>query len=231
MIKAPVFAVASALLVAGCVTVPTGPAVPVMPSPAKTFDQFQADDVVCRQYAQGAIAGAVPGANDRAAASAAAGTLLGAATGAIIGGATGHAGEGAAIGAGAGMLWGAGAANAGYTSYELQRRYDIFYAQCMFSRGHQYPGRVVYRTSQYPPANTPPPVGYAVPAAPARIAPPPSPPASAGQPGNYPPPDTPAPAAAPRSRVLPAPATPAPAYPPPAYPPAGTPPPGTAPPS
>ncbi len=39
------------LLSAGCVSVPTGPTVMVMPGPDKSFDQFQTDDAVCRQWA------------------------------------------------------------------------------------------------------------------------------------------------------------------------------------
>ncbi len=38
------------LLCAGCVTTPTGPTVKVMPGPEKSFEQFQADDAVCRQW-------------------------------------------------------------------------------------------------------------------------------------------------------------------------------------
>ena len=41
-------------------TVPTGPSVMVLPGAGKPFDQFQLDDVVCRQYAQQQI-GVAPG--------------------------------------------------------------------------------------------------------------------------------------------------------------------------
>lgn len=237
------WAVAACLLVAGCAAVPSGPALMVLPGPTRTLEQFQADDGACRQYAQSAMGAVVPAANDRAAANAAAASIVGAATGAIIGAATGHAGEGAAIGAGTGLLWGAAATQAGYTSYELQRRYDIFYGQCMYSRGHQLPSRAGYRVTTYPPANTPPPVvtrdGVVVPRAASRGNAPAAPPPDATVPGNYPPPNTPAPVgavAAPRSPVTPAPANRPPAsapstYPPPSYPPAATPPPGTPPPS
>ncbi|MGO9377785.1 MAG: hypothetical protein ACLPN1_01610 [Dissulfurispiraceae bacterium] len=30
---------------------PTGPSVTVMPSPGKPFEEFQADDAICRQWA------------------------------------------------------------------------------------------------------------------------------------------------------------------------------------
>ena len=40
-----------ALVLAGCVVVPTGPSVMVLPGTGKPFDQFRADEGVCRQYA------------------------------------------------------------------------------------------------------------------------------------------------------------------------------------
>jgi hypothetical protein len=178
-------------LLSGCVTVPMGPAIAVMPSPAKSFEQFRADDAGCRNYAQSAISGAAQAANDNAASTAAAGAMVGALTGALIGAAAGDAGAGAAIGAGTGLLWGSAAGAPYYSSYDLQRRYDIHYAQCMYARGHQVPGRATYRVA---------PGGY--------------PPASAAVPGSYPPPGTPAP-----SGVVPAPYNPPPQYPPPGTPP------------
>ena len=49
------------LAVAGaCASVPTGPTVGVLPAPGKTFEAFQTDDAVCRQWAQHLI-GASPG--------------------------------------------------------------------------------------------------------------------------------------------------------------------------
>ena len=39
------------LTLAGCATVPMGPSVRVMPAPGKSFEQFQVDDAVCRQWA------------------------------------------------------------------------------------------------------------------------------------------------------------------------------------
>ena len=80
---------------------------------------------------------------------------------------------------------------------DLQRRYDAYYAQCMYALGNQVPGRVTYRTPRYPPPNTPPPPGLAgSPVAPRAVpgaAAPGVPPADAALPGNYPPPDTPPP--------------------------------------
>jgi hypothetical protein len=174
----------SATVLGGCVTVPTGPAVMVLPGSNKSFDQFRLDEADCRNYAQAVIGGpnAAQPANDAAAANAAAGAALGAAAGAIIGAASGNAGHGAAIGAGTGLLFGsaAGSNTAGYSSYQLQRNYDVAYMQCMYARGNQVPGQVVYRGTapasrtpvySYPPPNYPPP--------------------------NYPPPNYPPPASAP----------------------------------
>jgi hypothetical protein len=161
---------AAALVLAGCVTVPAGPAVMALPGSAKSFDDFRADDVSCRQYAQYQLGPAPgqPGA-DAAAANAAGGALLGAAAGAIIGAASGNAGHGAAIGAGTGLLFGsaAGANVAGYSSYEMQRIYDHAYVQCMYAKGNQVPAGPRYGPRPYgpppgyygPPPGMPPPAG------------------------------------------------------------------------
>ncbi len=42
---------AIALLLAACATAPTGPSVMVLPGSEKPFEQFQADDTICRQWA------------------------------------------------------------------------------------------------------------------------------------------------------------------------------------
>jgi len=39
-----------AALVNGCASAPTGPSVMVLPGLGKSFDQFNADDAVCRQW-------------------------------------------------------------------------------------------------------------------------------------------------------------------------------------
>ena len=133
-------ALAGALLLVGCVTVPTGPAVMALPGTAKSFDDFRADDISCRQYAQYSLGpGAEQVAANAATANAVGGTVLGAAAGAIIGSATGRAGPGAAIGAGTGLLLGSAAgSNAyGYSYYGMQRRYDMAYVQCMYAKGNR----------------------------------------------------------------------------------------------
>lgn len=124
---------------AACATIPNGPSVLVMPGPGKSFDQFRADDVDCRQYAFSQIGGTT--ANNAAITSgvesAAVGTAVGALAGAAMGG---HQGAGA--GAGVGLLAGSAmGANAGQASGNaLQRRYDIAYMQCMYSKGDSVPG-------------------------------------------------------------------------------------------
>jgi len=151
------------VMLSGCATMPTGPSVTVLPGPGKPFEVFQADDAVCRQWAQGQIGGASPSetANQNLATGAVVGTAVGAAMGAAIGAATGNAGAGAAIGGGAGLLGGtAMGSNAGASSeYQLQRRYDIAYQQCMYAKGNQIPGSAPPRRSYAPPP-PPPPTGY-----------------------------------------------------------------------
>src|SRR5271167_4013457 len=155
-----VAALAGALVLAGCVTVPTGPAVMALPGSSKSFDQFQADDFACRDYAQYSLGpGTEKAASDAAAANAVGGAAWGAAAGAIIGAATGRAGPGAAIGAGTGLLFGsaAGANSAGASSYGMQRRYDAAYLQCMYAKGNQVPGGARYAPRYGPPPGYPPP--------------------------------------------------------------------------
>jgi hypothetical protein len=183
-------ALASLFALAGCVSIPQGPTVAVMPGAGKSLEQFGADAGICQQFAQSAIAGAGQAAQDYAAANAAGGAAVGAVVGAMLGAVSGQAGAGAAWGAGTGLMFGSAAAgNAGASSsYALQRQYDIAYMQCMFTRGNQVPGQTVRRSSRSvgappadyaapparydvppnavaPPPDTPPPQGYAAPAA------------------------------------------------------------------
>ena len=140
---------------------PTGPNVAVLPGPGKPFEVFQADDAVCRQWAQQQIGGASPSqtANQNVATGATVGALVGAAMGAAIGAATGNVGAGAAIGGATGLLGGtAMGSNAGASSEcRLQRRYDIAYQQCMYAKGNQIPGVVRRPTQSYVPPPPPPP--------------------------------------------------------------------------
>jgi hypothetical protein len=148
-------------LLGGCATMPTGPTVAVYPGPGKPFEVFQADDNACRQWAEQQIGGTSPSqtANQNLATGAVVGTLAGAGLGALIGSTSGHAGAGAAIGAGAGLLTGTAVASgpATYSEYQLQRRYDIAYQQCMYAKGNQIPGVRPARAYGPPPGYGPPP--------------------------------------------------------------------------
>jgi len=148
------------VLVAGCATVPAGPSVMVMPAPGKSFEQFQADDAICRNWsAQQTGLSPQQVADQDTVTGATVGTLLGAGLGAAIGAATGNPGVGAAIGAGSGLMLGtAGGANAGQLSgREAQQRYDIAYQQCMYAKGNQVPGAKVTRTRRIRTIPPPPP--------------------------------------------------------------------------
>src|SRR5450830_423710 len=92
------------LLVGACTTLPSGPGVMALPGTGKSFDQFRADDLDCRQFASAQVGGTAPNqaALDSGVKSAAVGTLVGAAAGAAIGGSSG-----AAVGAGTGLAVGA----------------------------------------------------------------------------------------------------------------------------
>ena len=112
--------------------------------------------------AGGAVVGGVVGkATGSTARGAIVGAVVGGAAGAIIGSVSGNAGHGAAIGAGTGLLFGsaAGANAAGYNSYDLQRRYDGAYLQCMYAKGNQVPARYGPRAYGPPPGWVAPPPG------------------------------------------------------------------------
>ena len=144
------------LAVSGCATMPTGPTVLVMPAPGKTIENFQVEDMTCRQWAgQQTGISAQDTVNKNTVSGAAAGTVIGAGAGALIGAASGHAGAGAAIGAGSGLLVGtATGAGAGQEyGMDVQQRYDYAYVQCMYSKGNQIPERVHrYRIRSIDPA-------------------------------------------------------------------------------
>ncbi len=155
------------LLLGGCATLPTEPSMLVLPGTGKSFDQFRVDDYVCRQYAKEQTGGvsAKQAAINSGVTSAAVGTAVGAAAGALLGGHNG-AGTGAGVGLLMGSLIGADAAQS--SGYDLQRRYDYSYQQCMYSRGNRIPVSGRFATSYYeqqpsspppppPPPGTPPP--------------------------------------------------------------------------
>ena len=136
------------VLLSGCVTLPSGPSVRVMPGQGKPFEEFRADDAVCRQWAEQQLGISPPEAvNQNVATGAIVGTVIGSGLGAAIGAASGNPGAGAAIGAGSGLLLGtASGFDAGNTyGWEIQRRYDNAYVQCMYAKGNQVPGVKQYR--------------------------------------------------------------------------------------
>ncbi len=134
---------------------PSGPTVAAMPGQGKTYEQFQADDGLCRQSASAMSGGpgAAQAATNNAVGTAAVGTVLGAAAGALIGSASGNVGAGAAIGAGAGLIGGSavGASGAQASAGDLQAQYDTAYTQCMFAKGNtvQRPGIPLYPAPVY----------------------------------------------------------------------------------
>lgn len=172
-----------ALAVAGCTSIPTGPSHMALPGTGKDFNQFRADDAVCRQYAMES-SGATPAQvqENSAIKSAVVGTAIGAAAGAAIGGSS----QGAATGAGVGLLMGAvsGAAAGDQSGYAMQRRYDNAYTQCMYAKGHRVavPAGLTYERPVAPqPYSVPqpsvapqPPVQYGAPPPPGSAPPPPS---------------------------------------------------------
>ena len=164
-------------LLAACTSMPTGPRVMALPGTGKSFDQFRADDLDCRQYALAQVGG-VPAsqmAMESGLKSAAVGTAIGAVAGAAIGG---HQGAGA--GAGAGLLMGsmAGVGAADASAYRSQQYYDNAYIQCMYAKGDRVPvsGQFQANPGQWVP---PPPSAY--PPHPSSSLPPPPP-------SGYPPP-------------------------------------------
>lgn len=152
------------IMLAGCATIPPGPSVMVMPGNGKSWEAFQADDAVCRQWAQNQTEwNANQTVNENLAGGAIAGGALGAASGALIGAASGNVGPGAAIGAGAGLLGGAalGSTQAYGAGGEVQRRYDNAYQQCMYAKGNQIPGHAQAYHAAIPPPPPPPPPTHA----------------------------------------------------------------------
>ncbi|PPD04239.1 MAG: hypothetical protein CTY29_06530 [Methylobacter sp.] len=148
------------LLLTGCVGLPTGPSVTVLPGSSVSFDQFRIDDYNCQQYALGQVGGvtASQAATNSGLTTAAATTAIGAAAGVAIGG-----GSGAAIGAGTGLVAGSaiGSSAANTSSFNIQSRYDTGYIQCMYAKGHRVPiyGQITNEVAKPAarPANVPPP--------------------------------------------------------------------------
>ena len=154
------FILPALLILGACASYPpTGPSAMVLPGTGKSFDQFRLDDMECRQFASLQAGGQSQAASDSTVRSAALGTAVGAIAGAAIGGR-----DAAGVGAGMGLITGtlAGTSAGSGSAYEMQRRYDTGYQQCMYSKGHRIPvsGRFATSPSSYtsqPAAVAPPP--------------------------------------------------------------------------
>ncbi len=142
VLRSAILPMAAAVLLTACATMPTGPSVMVLPGNGKNFEQFQADDAICRQWAAQQTGTTTQAAATQSTVSGAAiGTVVGAVAGAAVGAAAGSPATGAAVGAGVGLLGGtaAGAGSAEGAQTSVQRRYDIAYMQCMYAKGNQIP--------------------------------------------------------------------------------------------
>ena len=183
-LKGSLLLLLTVVVLSACATIPAGPSVMVWPGPGKPFEVFQSEDAVCRQWASQQV-GAQPGesANKTLVSGAAVGTILGAGLGAAIGAATGQFGAGLAIGAASGAIGGTAVASgpASGARWEVQRRYDNAYMQCMYAKGNQVPGGVRSLRRAVPPPPPPPPSAYPPP-------PPPPPGFAPSPPSAYPPP-------------------------------------------
>lgn len=172
MKKSMLVAAVSAILVAACAGVPTAPDVMALPGTGRNFEEFRADDMLCRDYASQQIGGTARerAANDAVIRNAAIGTAIGAVAGAAIGGR-----DGAGFGAGTGLVIGglSGAETARGALFGSQRQYDNAYIQCMYGKGHRVPVSGAYTS----PLSTSPPVMVSPPPPP--VGNPPPPPAGA----------------------------------------------------
>jgi uncharacterized protein YcfJ len=159
--KTAVAGLSALAILSGCATTPLGPRVQAMPPANKPFSVFQQDDYFCRNTAANAVQGQVEAANNAQVGTTLFTTILGAALGAAVGGGRGAA-IGAAAGAGAGTLYGVNSNQ--WSQMSIQQRYDVVYAQCMYSHGNSIPGygrpRMRPMPGNYPP---PPPPGSAAP--------------------------------------------------------------------
>src|SRR5215469_14758326 len=143
-------AMVAAMVLTGCAPTVMAPTVPVMPPAGKPFDQFAADQQICTNFANAQVAPLTQQANNQALGGALLTTALGAGLGAAVGG-----GRGAAIGAASGALVGGavGAQSSSLAGMSIQQQFDVYYAQCMSSRGNQVPG---FAPNAYPGFGAPP---------------------------------------------------------------------------
>ena len=147
----------AAATLAGCVTPPMGPTIPVYPGKGKSMAAFDQDEQTCEDYANHRVSGQADAANNRAIGSALIGTALGAGLGAAVGG-----GRGAGIGAASGAVVGSavGADQSAHAQYSIQQRYNIAYAECMETQGNRSPAYGGYWRPRGEYGPPPPPPGY-----------------------------------------------------------------------
>ena len=170
--------ISAAVFLAGCaIYPPAGPSAMALPGTGKNFDQFRGDDMECRQYANLQSGGATQAqaATDSAVTSAVVGTAIGALAGAALGGDSSAAAAGAGMGLLTGTMVGTGTGTV--SAYEMQRRYDMAYLQCMYAKGHRVPvGGRFDSPSGYTSGYSQPAPAVATPPPPPPGAPPPPPP-------------------------------------------------------
>ncbi|AUG98350.1 glycine zipper family protein [Prodigiosinella confusarubida] len=128
----------------GCVSTPTAPTVMSLPGNGKSYEQFQADDAVCKNTAYRSLNGEANTANNQSIGTAAAGAAIGTAAGALLGAASGAprgTANGVAVGAASGLLIGSAIAggNGERTQSTLQDQFDTIYMQCMYAKGEKIP--------------------------------------------------------------------------------------------
>jgi hypothetical protein len=152
----------------GCASIPTGPTVMVLPGRGRTLEQFQGDDLFCRQWAAQQVATKPAAASEQTVAmSADTGIPVEADPGSATGAAADNPAEGPPIGAGSGLVGGtavgldASRAEVG----SVQWRYDVAYEQCMYAKGHRIPiiMQAPRQGSGTPPPPPPPPGGATTP--------------------------------------------------------------------
>jgi uncharacterized protein YcfJ len=134
-----------------------------MPGANKPFDVFVQEDQLCRGWAAHSIGLAGhDAAAERMLASTVTGAVIGAVAGAALDGGRG-AGAGAAVGTALGGTL--GSEQGAMTAMNAQRRYDIAYQQCMYSKGNVVSSPYgTYRYPVPPPLSAPPPPPTPVPA-------------------------------------------------------------------
>ena len=145
-------------LLSACATPPMGPSILATAPPDKPFEVFKQDDLYCKNFAQGQVAGQANQANNQAVGTAVVGTALGAGLGAAVGG-----GRGAAVGAASGAAVGTGIAanNNAAATLSIQQQYDNAYVSCMLSKGNLVAGYEPPPSyAPPPPMLTPPPPQY-----------------------------------------------------------------------